>query len=35
VRNEAWNIPLILPIGVSEAVNEISLFEDQQQVSWR
>src|SRR5262249_3642366 len=34
-RHEAWDVPLILPIRVAEAVNEIPLFEDQHQVSWR
>ena len=32
-RNESWNIPLILPIGISEAAKEFPLLEDQHQVS--
>ena len=31
--NESWNIPLILPIGISEAAKEFPLLEDQHQVS--
>jgi hypothetical protein len=33
--NESWNVPLIFAIGISEAVQEFPLLEDEQPASRR